>query len=70
MKLPMFYRKKDSKSSIIIKYFLFWSVISLIMLVFFLLINKNDITIPQHDITFNINIKNKINICLPDEAIK
>jgi len=40
------------------------------LLAFFVLINKNNIKIPQQEITLNIDIKDKINICLPDEAIK
>jgi len=70
MKLPMFYHKREGKLSIIIKYFLFWSGILFMLLTFFILIDKNNIQIPQQEITLNIDISDKMNICLPDESIK
>lgn len=67
MKLPMFYHKKESKSSILTKYFLFWGGLISMVIIFILLLGRSDIKIPQKDIVVTIDIKDKVNICLPDE---
>jgi hypothetical protein len=35
-----------------------------------LMVAKNDIKIPQREIVLKVSIKDKINICLPDEQNK
>lgn len=66
-KVPMFYHRRESKLSIFIKHSLFWGGLVFMGVVSFFLIRKNDIKIPQRDIVVKVDIKNKINICLPDE---
>ena len=70
MKLPLFYRKKESKSSILTKYFLFWSVLISMVIIFALLLGRSDIKIPQTNIAVTIDIKDKINTDLSDEKSK
>jgi hypothetical protein len=70
MKVPMFYHRRESRLSIFIKYFLFWAGLLSMALVAFLLLRKNDIKVPQRDVVVKVDIKDKINICLPDEKLK
>ncbi|MES2677578.1 MAG: hypothetical protein V4612_04620 [Pseudomonadota bacterium] len=71
MKLPKFYHKKESKFVMLTRHlsgrFLFWSAFLFFSVMFLAMIRKNDIKIPQRDVTVKVNIKDKINICLPDE---
>ncbi len=69
MKVPMFYHRRESRLSIFIKYSLFWTGLISMVVVAFLLVKKNDIKIPQRDVVVKVDIKNKINICLPDDKI-
>jgi len=70
MKVPMFYHRRESKLSIFIKYSLFWSGLIFMIVITFLMVGKNDIKIPQRDVMLKVDIKDKINICLPDEQNK
>ena len=82
MKLPKFYHKKESKWSILTRHFpghfpghfsghfLFWTAFVFFFAMFLVLIRKNDIKIPQREIVLKVDIKDQINICLPDEHNK
>jgi hypothetical protein len=70
MKVPMFYHRRESKLSIFIKYSLFWTALASMVIITLLIVRKNDIKIPQRDIILKVDIKDKINICLPDEQNK
>ncbi len=62
----MFYHPSDNKSTVIIKHLIFW--ISLIaMLVLFVFLFRDDSKLPQREIIVQIDIKNKVNICLPED---
>jgi hypothetical protein len=69
MRLTIFHHKQKDRLSII-KYFLFWFAMLSMLLMLAILINKNNIQIPQKEITLNVDIKDKVNICLPDKTIK
>lgn len=49
------------------KHFLLWLSVFFMAIITFLLFKKNDIKIPQKTVSIAIDIKDKINICLPDE---
>ncbi len=66
----MFYHRRESKLSIFIKYSLFWSGLIFMAAITLLMVTKNDIKIPQRNIVLKVSIKDKINICLPDEQNK
>jgi len=86
MKLPKFYHRKQSKWKMLTKHFsgnfsghfswhfsghfLFWTAFLFFSVMFLVLIRKNDIKIPQREIVLKVDIKDKINICLPDEHNK
>jgi len=74
MKLPKFYHKKKDRWSIIrgcfSGYFLFFTAPIMLSVIFLVVIKSDDIKIPQKEIVVKIDIKNKINICLPDEQNK
>jgi hypothetical protein len=69
-KVPMFYHRRESKLSIFIKHSLFWSGLIFMLVISFVIIKKDDIKIPQKNIVIKLDIKDKINICLPDEKNK
>jgi hypothetical protein len=62
----MFYHPYDNKSTIIIKQCLFWACL-LSMFVIFIFIFIDDVKIPQREITMKVDIKDKVNICLPED---
>lgn len=62
-----FYHRHESKMSIFIKCSLFWIGLILIVVTFISLSHKSDLKIPQREYTIKIDIKNRVNICLPDE---
>ena len=53
--------------SVVFKKFLLWFFVGFMGIITFFLFKKNDIKIPQKTISVKIDIKDKINICLPDE---
>lgn len=66
----MFFHKRESKLLITLKYGFFWVGLLLIMLTFFNLTRKSDLRIPQKEVVLTIDVKDKINICLPSESIE
>lgn len=61
----MFYHPKDNKITIITKHFVFWLSLSM-MAVLFLFSFHDEIKIPRREISQEIDIKNKVNICAPE----
>jgi len=62
----MFYDSYDNKFTKILKQLVFWLSLSSMTALFFYLITA-DTALPQRQITLEIDLKNKINICSPDE---
>lgn len=62
----MFYHPQDNKLTIAIKHFAFW--IALVsMFVMFIFLVSDDTAIPQKEVFLEVDVKNKVNICLPEE---
>ncbi len=61
----MFHNPYDSTVIKIIKHFLFWVSLSC-MIYFGLYLLTTDFTLPKRKITVELDIKNKINVCLPE----
>lgn len=61
----MFYHPGDNKASVITKHTVFWASLALMTFLFIVLF-KEEVKIPQKQITVKIDIANKINICHPD----
>lgn len=62
----MFYHPNDSKATIITKHLIFWiSMFTMIGLFIFLF--RDDVKIPQEEVTLKIDLHNKINVCAPEE---
>lgn len=62
----MFYHPNDSKVTIIIKHAAFWGSL-LTMFVLFVFLFRDDVKIPQKEITLKIDVRNKVNICSPED---
>ncbi len=62
----MFYHPGDNKSTIIIKHMVFWTSL-FAMFVLFIFMFLGDSMLSQKEITLYIDVKNKVNICLPEE---
>ena len=62
----MLYHPSDSKITIIIKHLVFWSSL-IVMFGLFLFLFHDEINIPQREISLEVDIKNKVNICSPDD---
>jgi len=62
----MIYHPQESKVTKIIKVLAFWSSI-LGMLWLCVLVFHDDVQIPQKEVTLNVDVKNKVNICLPED---
>lgn len=67
----MFYHPSDSKVTLIIKHLAFWGSL-IAMFALFIFLFRDDVKIPQKEITIKIDVKNKVNVCLPedDKALK
>lgn len=62
----MFYHPQDNKITVAIKHLVFLvSLISMLLLLVFLI--NDETKIPQKEITLRIDMKNKVNICQPEE---
>jgi len=61
------YNRPESLYSRAFKHFLLWFFIFFMAIITFFLFKKNDIRIPQKTVSIAVEIKDKINICLPDE---
>lgn len=64
------YNKKrniEAHYSAAFKHFLLWFSVFFMGIITFFLLKKNDVKIPQKTLSITINLKDKINICLPDE---
>ncbi len=65
----MLYSHDDSKSARIIKHIIFWtSLFFMFGLFIFIVFDENKM--PQRQVRIEIDVKNKVNICLPDEKDK
>ncbi len=62
----MFYHPQDSKITIAIKHFAFWTAL-ISMFVMFIFLLSDDAKILQKEVTLEIDVKNKVNICLPED---
>ncbi len=62
----MIYHPLENKVTKFIKIIAFWSSI-LGMLWLFVLIFHDDVKIPQSEVVVKVDIKNRVNICLPEE---
>ena len=62
----MFYHPSDNKSTIITKHILFWTGL-ISMFVIFIFLFTDEIKIPQKEVTLEVDIKNKVNICRPED---
>ena len=60
----MFYYPHDNKITRILKHLAFWTGLLLMFLFFVFLIN-DEAKIPQKEVILEIDMKNKVNICLP-----
>ena len=65
----MIYHPEESKVTKLVKILAFWGSM-LAMLWLFVLIFHDDINIPQKEVTLKINIKNQVNICLPEDELE
>lgn len=64
----MIYHPQESKVTKFIKIAAFWiSMLAMLWLV--ILIFHDDVQIPQREVTVKVDIKNRVNICLPEEEI-
>ena len=70
MKIPKFYRKKKSRSAFVTKGFLCCVVLGFFAISLMALDRNSNIKIPQKEIVIKVDIKDKINICLPDEKMQ
>ncbi len=61
----MLYNSHDSLFSKVTKQLVFWLSLSA-MLGLFVFLLSNEVKLPQHQISIDIDIKNKINICVPE----
>ncbi len=62
----MFYHQSENKLTIIIKHFAaFIALISMAAL--FIYVILDDVNAPQQEMVIEIDVKNKINICLPED---
>ncbi len=62
----MFYHSHDDNIARLIKHSMCWvSLAALFLLVVFLI--RDDAKIPQKEIILKIDVKNKVNICLPED---
>lgn len=62
----MLYNIHDTNFSKIVKQLVFWLSLSA-MIGLFVFLLKNEIKLPQRQITLEIDLKNKVNVCLPDD---
>ncbi len=62
----MIYHPLENKVTKFIKIIAFWSSI-LAMFWLFVLIFHDDVKIPQREVVVKVDIKNRVNICLPEE---
>lgn len=62
----MFYKLQKNK---FIKLTLFWSIIALLLMIFTFLA-KYEIKPRKREVEIKIDIKNKINICIPEEEVE
>jgi len=61
----MFYHHHDDNFTKITKHLTLW-ISLLTTLVLFIFLFRDDIKIPQKEIILKIDVKNKVNICLPE----
>jgi len=61
----MLYNIHDSNFSKIIKQLIFWLSLSAMFGLFIFLL-KDEVKLPQRQITIDVDIKNKVNICSPN----
>jgi hypothetical protein len=62
----MFYSPDDSKATRISKHVIFWIGLGS-MFALFVFLFSSDLSIPQREVNVEIDIKNRVNICLPED---
>lgn len=63
----MFYHPNDNKFTLIIKHLT--ALLALVsMIALFVYVVLDEVKIPQKETTIIIDVKNKVNICLPEEG--
>jgi len=62
----IFYIFNDNKAMTITKYVIYWSALP-IMLLLAVFLFRSDIQIPQKEIIVAIDVKDKLNICTPED---
>lgn len=65
----MIYHPLENKVTKFIKIVAFWaSMLAMLWLV--ILIFHDDVQVPQHEITVRIDMKDRVNICVPEEGVE
>ena len=62
----MFHSPHDSKAILISKHLIFWIALGS-MFGLFIFLFTSDFSIPQREVKIEINVKDQINICEPEE---
>lgn len=63
----MLYNPSNGKAIGLVGHIIFWSSLAVMFLTFIFLFSA-DTKIPQKEVTLLVDIRNKINICLPEES--
>ncbi len=62
----MFYLPNETRFTKITKHAVFWLSIAVMFAIFIMLFN-DDAKIPRREIVMKVDIRNKVNVCLPEE---
>lgn len=62
----MFYHPNDNGFTAIVKHLVFWASL-ITMFGMFILLFRDDAKIPQKDVIVKLDVKNKVNICQPED---
>lgn len=63
----MFYHPHDTKIAAFTKHLAFWIGLCSMFALFIFLTISEEIEAPQKEVTLEIDIKNRVNICLPED---
>ena len=62
----MIYHPEEHKIAKIVKFFAFWCSLFAMAWIFIAIFNA-DLKVPQKEITLELDVTNKVNICLPED---
>lgn len=62
----MFYHPNDNKFTIMLKHMIFWLVF-FTMATSLVFVISDDVKVPQKEVVLKIDVKDKVNICLPED---